>query len=467
MEDTDPQAEDVSDGISIISDCESTGRLSPHPFLRDHLNDLNFGHPDLPPLPSMAPLMASTMRRRRHHEELERDDTDATVAAATVARSQVSTGTGNEVVSIVGCRLPPLLHTGLTAVFYVGVTLALLAFVGRLRNPEWQAMLGGGGGDKQLVELEQRLVELELQNNLMRAEIDIMSKQLNYLNALAGQGQGQAQAQAQAQAQSTGGGGKDKQKEKGKGNTFKAWPGNGNTVQPVDITKEDLKRPYKCPDGKFVEIAAMCMESKLKGGGPLHAESLVDEIGNVVIDVLQQSPAFQSFEKVTERLGTHTPDQPQAIHAHGSSSENRATRRGGDTPTSNSEEGRGASDGPVPVSVPYPPKYKSSSKERYQQKKDKSYERDSKEHHHAARKYHADKSKESKERLHHSASAHIKRQRDKAEENDSGSGEWHGRLMQHREQARQRHEQKRNHNWYIERGSSREQKRSGSDESRR
>lgn len=460
MEDTDPQAEDVSDGISIISDCESTGRLSPHPFLRDHLNDLNFGHPDLPPLPPLAPIMASTVRRRRH-EEFERDDTDAAVAA-TVARSQVSTGS-NEVVSIVGCRLPPLLHTGLTAVFYVGVTLALLAFVGRLRNPEWQAMLGGGGGDKQLVELERRLVELELQNNLMRAEIDIMSKQLNYLNALAGQGQ--AQAQAQAQAQSTGGG-----KDKGKGKTFKAWPGNGNTVQPVDITKEDLKRPYKCQDGKFVEVPAMCMESKHKGGSPLHAESLADEIGNVVNDVLQQSPAFQSFEKVTERLGTHTPDQPQAIHAH-SSSDNRATRRGGDTNTfsssSNSEEGRGASDGPVPVPVPYPPKSKSSSKERYQQKRDKSYERDSKEHHHAARKYHADKSKESKERLHHSASAYIKRQRDNAVENDSGSGEWHGRLMQHREHTRQRHEQKRNHNWYIERGSSREQKRSNSDEGRR
>lgn len=443
MEDTDPQAEDVSDGISIISDCESTGRLSPHPFLRDHLHDLNYCHTDLPPLPPLTPLMGSAMRRRRQ-EERDRDEMDAAVAAA-VSRSQASTG-GNEVVSIVGCRLPPLLHTGLTAVFYVGVTLALLAFVGRLRNPEWQVMLGGGGGEKQLVELEQRLVELELQNNLMRAEIDIMSKQLNYLNALAGQGQGQAQAQAQ----STGGG-------KGKGKTFKAWPGNGNTVQPVDITKEDLKRPYKCPDGKFVEIAAMCMENKLKEG-PLHAESLADEIGNVVIDVLQQSPAFQSFEKVTERLGTHTPDQPQAIHAHsgGSSDKTAPPRRGGDSTTSssNSEEGRGASDGPVPV--PYPSKSKSSSKERYHQKKDKSYERDYKERHHSARKYHGDKSKESKERQHHSASA----QRDYAEENDSGSGEWHERLMQHREHARQRHEQKRNHNWYIERGGSREQKRS-------
>lgn len=452
MEDADAQAEDVSDGISIISDCESTGRLSPHPYLRDHLNDLNFS--ELPPL---NPMLGSELRARVHRlDSLERDESaHATAAAATVATRSVMS---NSDVSIVaGYRLPPLVHTGLTAVFYVGVTLALLAFVGRLRNPEWQVLgVGGGGaGVKSLAELEQRVRELELQNNLMRAEIDIMSKQLNYLNALAGQGQGQAQAH------SNGGGGAGR-----KAKTFKAWPGNGNTVDAVDITKEDLKRPYKCPDGKFVEIAAMCMESnqlKLKktkrtNEKEPHAESLVDEIGNVVADVLQQSPAFQQFEKVTERLGTPPQQQQQqeqpgqqpkgsAIHAHA-----------GDA----GEEG--ASDGPVPV-PPYAKSHKhyDTSRERYHQhnkkrtdhssSRDKSYEHGSKERY--ARKYAAaaaaaDRSKEQRQK-----------QRRTRDTDDSGSGEWHERLMQHREHTRQRNEQKRTQNWYIERADSREQKRSG------
>lgn len=420
-DDADPQAEDVSDGISIISDCESTGRLSPHPYLRDHLNDLNFS--ELPPL---NPLLGSELRARvQRLDSLERDESQhATATAAVATRSVMS----NSDVSIVGgYRLPPLLHTGLTAVFYVGVTLALLAFVGRLRNPEWQVLGGGGGGAgvKSLAELEQRVGELELQNNLMRAEIDIMSKQLNYLNALAGQGQGQAQAHSNGGGGGAGGAGR-------KAKTFKAWPGNGNTVDAVDITKADLKRPYKCPDGKFVEIAAMCMESnqlKMKKDEP-HAESLVDEIGNVVADVLQQSPAFQQFEKVTERLGTPSPgQQPKATanHAHA-----------GDV----GEEG--ASDGPVPV-PPYAKSHKhyDASRERYQQHKKRTDHSSSKERY--ARK--SDRSKEQKQR--------------RRDTDDSGSGEWHERLMQHREHARQRNEQKRTHNWYIERADSREQRRTG------
>jgi len=107
----------------------------------------------------------------------------------------------------------------------VSATLAILAFVGKLRNPEWQVL----GEDKPLVELERRVGELELQNNLLRAEIDIMSKKLQYL---LGSGQDGMQRQGAGRA---------------KGKTFKAWPGNGDSVSPVDITKADLKQPFPCP----------------------------------------------------------------------------------------------------------------------------------------------------------------------------------------------------------------------------
>lgn len=409
VEDADTQAEDVSDGISIISDCESTGRISPHPFLREHLNELSFkfdaGH-ELPLLGNLPELnTGQEIRERRRAAGLQLDD-----AAPSAAASAAS--------SVLGYRLPPLVQNGLTAVFYVGATLAILAFIGRLRNPEWQVL----GGGKPIADLNQRMVELELQNNLMRAEIDIMSKQLLYLNSMAGQGQGQGQGQAR------------------KLKTFKAWPGNGNSGDPVDITKADLKRPYKCPNGNYVEIAAMCMEMKP------HAESLVDEIGNVVNDVLQQSPAFQNFEKVTERLGTLAgkdappteTDTPTGKPTVGASEPSKAFHAHG-------EKLRAP---PIDNGNRYP--NMDASKERYKTKynqKRQEHKHDSKERYN--RKY-LDKSKEQQ---------HGRKQRH-GDNDDSGSGEWHERMMQHREQSRQRNEQKHNHNWYIERGGSREQIRS-------
>nr|XP_032295669.1 uncharacterized protein LOC6636687 [Drosophila virilis] len=430
VEEPDTQAEDVSDGISIISDCESTGRISPHPFLREHLNELNFkydsGH-ELPLLGNLPEDIAVQQIHERRRVQLELDDALRTQTASPVVRPQSEL---SQPTQRLGYRLPTLVESGLTAVFYVGATLAILAFISRLRNPEWQAL----GGDKPIAELEQRLVELELQNNLMRAEIDIMSKQLQYLSSLAGSGQGQAQAQSQSQGR--------------RAKTFKAWPGNGNSVDPVDITKADLKRPYKCPDGQYVEIAAMCMENKP------HAESLADEIGNVVNDVLQQSQAFHNFEKVTERLGTLAgqkdapSDSPKTYHAHGEKMR--------PPPLDNNSRG------PVPVHVPQPTY--DTSKERYTTKHNhkrrehsrernryKSSEHDSKERHN---RKHADKSKEERGKKRHGG-------HDNDSGSGSGSGEWHERMMQHREQSRQRHEQKRNNNWYIERGGSREQIRSG------
>ncbi|XP_060663225.1 peptidyl-prolyl cis-trans isomerase 1-like isoform X2 [Drosophila nasuta] len=484
----DAQAEDFSDGISIISDCESTGRLTPSPTLRALLNDLNsnfeLGNDHL--LPPSTPSSHQQLRMRRqqdgHSDAI--DGVHLQKNPATVAELN----TQQPSTTLMGYRLPALVQNGLTAVFYVCCTLAVLSFVGRLRNPEWQML----GDDKQLTQLEQRLVELELQNNLMRAEIDIMSKQLNYLS-------GQTQPSSSSSTGSSYQGRKLK--------TFKAWPGNGNSADPVDITKQDLKRPYKCPDGKFVEIAGMCVESKP------HTESLTDEIGNVVNDVLQQSQAFQHFEKLTEKLGTlagagdNNDEQtqpsesatPQTFHAHGEQpnafnpnrgkqqryqgkqpqgekckehhsneqqqryeSKHRATRSKSNEHDSdeNSKERNHNSkehnryksneDDSNEHSKEHNTRYKSNEKDSNERSRYRSNEHDSKERHH---KKYADKSKE----------RYAKKQQQ--QHDDSGSGEWHERMMQQREHARQRQEQKRNNNWYIERGGSREQRRS--DENRR
>ncbi|KAH8408920.1 hypothetical protein KR009_003750, partial [Drosophila setifemur] len=407
----DPQPDDISDGISIISDCESTDRISPNLFLREPLSDLGFG--DLPPTPIVLGASSSgvqelkELHRRRELELLHEPDhleeepeqerklkQRRRQASAPVVRSHLEVIMGSSF-------MPPLVQNGLTAVFYVGATLAILAFIGKLRHPEWQVL-----GDKPLAELERRVGELELQNNLLRAEIDIMSKQLQYLGSGSGQEGGRRSMRT-------------------KERTFKAWPGNGNSVDPVDITKADLKHPFKCPDGQFVEIAAMCLENKQP-----QAESLADEIGGAVNDVLQQSRAFRNFEKATEKLS--------ALEG--------ADARPQGQPSASKER--------------FKPKFhkEPSSQEAKQHQQ----------HHHRrpgrGRSAEDDRSKERGQRKHqdHHSRERFNKNRKKQEDNDdSGSGEWHERMMQQRENARHKHAQKRNNNWFIERGDSREKMRSG------
>ncbi|XP_043659117.1 uncharacterized protein LOC122623833 isoform X1 [Drosophila teissieri] len=423
----DPQADDISDGISIISDCESTDRISPNLFLREPLlGDLGFGDLPTSPLELIAPISTGQQLKEypeREPQPVEQQQQDF----KSVVRSKLE------------LQLPPLVQNGLTAFFYVASTLAILAFVGKLRNPEWQVL----GEEKPLIELERRVGELELQNNLLRAEIDIMSKKLQYLAS------GQ---DATMQRQGAG---------RAKGKTFKAWPGNGDSVQPVDITKADLKQPFQCADGQFVEIAGMCLENKQ------HLDSLTDEIGNAVNDVLQQSGAFHKFEKVTEKLGnfagaedTESVD-PKGFHAKNNNGPQTVTSHGQSSKLADGSKER------------YRPKYKQeySSKDRKQRRPNEDPDdRSRKDDHskeHGKKKYY-DQSSNNRGRYNKNTkksneehSNENSKERNPNNDNDSGSGEWHERMMLQRGNARHKHQKRNNNNWYIERGESREQMRSG------
>lgn len=412
----DSPADDISDGISIISDCESTDRISPNLFLRQPLVDLGFSE-----LPTNPIILGGASTSGVQQLEERQDFTDARQrkrepeeVAERVVRSKLELKMSDMPV------LPPLVQTGLTAVFYVGATLAILAFVGKLRYPEWQVL----GDNKPLAELERRVGDLELQNNLLRAEIDIMSKQLQYLGGGGGGAGGQEAGQRQSRA---------------KGKTFRAWPGNGDSVQPVDITKTDLKKSFQCEDGQFVEIAAMCLESK-----PPHADSLTDEIGNAVNDVLQQSRAFHNFEKVTEKLGTLT----------GANEANEANETPSQPNPSRSPDQEHVS------KERYKPKYKQDHSQ--ERKKYGRFTKSREEEHSKERNQRKYNDHASRERKNGFKDKDNSRDRDDdGNDNDSGSDEWHERRSQQREQARHKHAQKRNNNWYIERGDSREQMRSG------
>lgn len=172
--------------------------------------------------------------------------------------------------------MPPLLKRGLQGIFYIGVALAILGVIGKIRNPTWQPL--ADSKNPSAADLEQKINDMELQNNLMRAEIDLLNKQVKYLNNL-----NEPQQQR-------------KQGKYKEGKTFKVWSGNGDTLRPVEITKDDLKRPYKCPDGTFTEFAGMCVENQR------HEPNIVEQFEQVVDDLKQHSETIQTFEKVAQEL---------------------------------------------------------------------------------------------------------------------------------------------------------------------
>uniref|UniRef100_A0A1I8N8A6 Uncharacterized protein n=1 Tax=Musca domestica TaxID=7370 RepID=A0A1I8N8A6_MUSDO len=301
MQESMQEADDFSDGISIISETESNGRISPHPYLRDHLHDLNVKFATLPTQdeediirsvqqPIIIPRAAEQQLRQRTGRSAEvpanennDEDDKSNDKAVQMASSQTVAELGT---------ITPLVKRGLQGIFYVGVALALLSLIGRLRNPTWSST------NPSSTELEQKLNDMELQNNLMRAEIDLLNKQVKYLSNLNEQQRKPDKYKGHYESQPY------------EGKKFKAWSGNGDSLRPVEITKEDLRKPYKCPDGSFKEFAGMCVETK--GNQP----NIVEQFGQVVEDYKQQSETLQAFEKVAEDLHglTENPfDQIQQI----------------------------------------------------------------------------------------------------------------------------------------------------------
>lgn len=472
------------------------GRISPHPYLRDHLQDLNLKFSlsehmddivlnkirddmenDTTPLihiENQEPEQQLRQRRRSSAEvQTETEQKALQKASQTVA---VSTG------------LTPFVKRGLQGIFYVGVGLAILALIGKIIHPTWQP-LAGDNGSPSAAELEQKVNDMELQNNLMRAEIDLLNKQVKYLSSLNEQHQ-----------QKPG-----KYKEFKEPKTFKVWSGNGDTLKPVDITKQDLRKPYKCPDGSFVEIANMCVEQKGR-----QDPSIVEQFGQVVEDFKQQSEAFKTFEKVAEELQGFQDNPFEQLQEVFAEQVNKPSKNKPIYQTPEDFEQQN-----LPYKENYPTKplakgeesYKphehhSQRKEEYDSRnfkeskkyfgrednkqskefkkygKSETYPDNSKEwksdrynNNSKEKKYHKQKDfkdspENSKENQSREKFNKQKRKHDKNHhhDDDDESGEWQEKYMKHREQQRKQNEQKYqqdNKNWYIKRGDSRENKRSG------
>lgn len=296
----DVNNDDLSDGISIISESESNGRLSPHPYLRDHLHDLNLKFAtaatqdeedtlyklkdDTPmhasfPTPVIVPATEEQQIRQRPVRSLARESTQEDDQRKAV--QMVASQTAVEL-----CNIPPMVKRGLQGIFYIGIALAILALIGRMRTPSsWDS------SSPSSAELQQKVNDMELQNNLMRAEIDLLNKQVKYLSTL-----NDPQQQQQYHKKMGKNKGHYEEATSYEGKKFKAWSGNGDSLRPVEITKDDLKRPYKCPDGSFREVAGMCMENRPND------PNIVEQFEQVVDDFKQQSETMQAFEKVAQDL---------------------------------------------------------------------------------------------------------------------------------------------------------------------
>lgn len=478
--------DDFSDGISIISENESVGRISPHPFVTDHLHDLNMKYSlsdhmddtilnkmredmenESVPLQMQQPLAAEEDQQlRQRHRSItftaDRDNQALQKASQTLA-------TANELV--------PLVKRGLQGIFYLSVGLAILGLIGKIVNPTWKPLATIVNSSPSTVELEQKVNDMELQNNLMRAEIDLLNKQVKYLSTL-----NEPQQQKPT-----------KYKDYKESKTFKAWSGNGDSLKPVDITKQDLKKPYKCPDGSFVEIANMCMEQR-RANEP----SLVDQFGQVVEDLKEQSEAFKTFEMVAEELQGFQPNpfdmfseqEDPAAHKKQFIKNKPVYETNKQDPNLNvphKHNKYNKAEGKYDENYKLNKEFKKSlGKDEYKQSRDfKKYSDPENigDHSRERNEWKSDKfgnnSRERKSRKDNSKERYTKDfddSKENSKENQSkerynkqkrkyndDSGEWQEKYMKHREQQRKQNEQKYqdNKNWYIKRGDSRENKRSG------
>uniref|UniRef100_A0A1B0A9V4 Uncharacterized protein n=1 Tax=Glossina pallidipes TaxID=7398 RepID=A0A1B0A9V4_GLOPL len=297
LEPLNSNTDDLSDGISIISGSESPGRLSPHPDLRDHLQDFNLKFathndfvlndfkPDTVSGVEILPI-ANPEQVLRQRGKTSTSISGKEMKALQKASQTTNTTSANE-------DTPPILKRGLHSIFYVGVVLGIFALLGQIKNPPWQSKTQTSNTD-----LVQKLNDMEMQNNLMRAEIDLLNKQVKYLSTVDEQKkqrkkdrkspayESQQQQQQQQQQQL-----KHKRKP-----SFKAWPGIGDAIKPMDTTKEDLKRPHKCKDGSYVELAGMCLEKS-----STNEPTIPEQLGHDINNLRKHSDSIENLEEKSEK----------------------------------------------------------------------------------------------------------------------------------------------------------------------
>ncbi|XP_054727234.1 uncharacterized protein LOC129236942 [Anastrepha obliqua] len=463
--DDDSIVDDGSEGISIISESESAGRASPL-AMAENFNSVDFNICSNPEevypasmlrLPIHIPQPQYALPSTIHHSD------ENAVRQRRIRRSSSSATSERKVVkSVNGAtveakRVYPLVRRGLKGFFYICITLAILAFIGKLRNPDWQSFFD----KKNLSVLEQKLTGLELQNNLMRAEIDILSKQVNYLSSLNQNG-------GRMNRENVERGPKSQQrffKQTGE------WIMKQKGIDLVDKPEDDLKKSFKCPDGKYVEIASMCEENEkqniknmddiLKVVDEIMEEQIVDDLSSSKEEIGAE-PKEHGGDYKNKRKYVNIGSKNSKESGHHSSENKYETQKHWkrhnhlhrDSDDDFSEEDEDFDD-----SLEDFGKKKFTSKESYNKHEHIRSNGDKYKGRHPndnfKDRHSNDRSKERRFNGNSKENLYVA-----SDEQSRKSGEWHGKLMQQRENARRQNEyQQRNKNWFIERGDNREKMR--------
>lgn len=449
------EIDDLSDGISIISECESVGRISPHPELRKHLSELNIRFGDVLQ-PSIGISNSVCDATSQNYEASSEHSSENTHQVEQVKENTRRNRKSSRQLVESPSDLQPTIQIGLRGLFYVGALLGILAFLSKLK---YESVLGSNTNV-----LSDKINDLELKNNLMRAEIDILSKQVRYLTTL-----------SENEKYST----SNKQKSNAsKEKKFKVWPGNGDTIENVEVDEKDLKTPFKCAGQNNIDIAGMCLNTPKKG------ESIVDYVGEKVRNVLEDTDHFANLEKVVDKVVKITGN-PFNV--------NKAAEKPLET-TEKPETVQPKDDDFTPHEHKSE-KHESKKYEKYDNREKESYKKhknynNSGEHKEGYRKSRSDNdsgerkehyrknrsdSEERKERYskdrssedHNESGENYRKSKDfkkfykYSEEHENAKREsdsnWHEKLMQHRENSRKNNDKQRHDkNWYIERGDSRE-----------
>lgn len=274
-------SDDLSDGISIISECDSIGRISPQ--LRKHVSELNMRFVDVIESPlRMTRSVAGGDATSRFYEASSEHSSDGFHHMEPLMENNRRKPRASRQLADSSTHSRPTLR--IKGLFIIGALLGILALVSKQR---YEAMLG----NTNTAEPYPKIDELELQHHLMRAEIDILAKQVNYLSAIAEELKYFDFNKSK----------NSKQKK------MKVWPGNGNIVEDIEINPKDLKKPFKCNGHNNVDIAGACIEI------PNSAESLVDSLCEKVRTVIEESEQFGKIEKIVDTTAKTTEKDDDAI----------------------------------------------------------------------------------------------------------------------------------------------------------
>lgn len=183
------------DDISIISETESFARISPNPCVCDHLYDLNIR------CCATTDDMNDEMRQETPIVNFKFSTTDNTndemtretaivspqdpAEQAQLLRSRRSSNTKAQTVQNAFQTMELLLDVpfigkrGVLAIFNVIVGLVILTIIGLIGNLIWQRLAGVDQILTTSAQLQQKVNNMELQNNLMRARIELLNEKIN------------------------------------------------------------------------------------------------------------------------------------------------------------------------------------------------------------------------------------------------------------------------------------------------